>query len=127
MRCPQCSSEGCQPNFATPSIRGRVWLKCPACSHAFPDPQGSFQEEPRPHPVGCACCRTARRCNVCGVFLRPGERCSNGRCARCHSSVCTPGGATGPGHGSGLKLCSQGHYYVKDHVECPICKEVMTG
>lgn len=54
-----------------------------------------------PHPGGCEHCRAARMCNACGAGLLSGERCTNGRCAKCHQTVCTPGGATSPGHGYG--------------------------
>lgn len=59
--------------------------------------------DPYPHRGGCQGCRDAHRCNHCGAPLTPGawERCTNGRCRACHASVCTPGGATSPGHGYG--------------------------
>ncbi len=42
-------------------------------------------------------------CNACGG-LRDSRGCTNGRCAACHASCCTPGGDTSPGHGYGTKV-----------------------
>lgn len=55
---------------------------------------------PYPHEGGCHCCTYARVCNVCGEPLGS-DRCTNGRCGRCHRSECTTGGQTSPGHGYG--------------------------
>lgn len=53
------------------------------------------------HGPGCATCREQGVCNACGRSLVKNEQCTNGRCRECHSRICTPGGATGPGHGFG--------------------------
>lgn len=42
-----------------------------------------------------------RTCEVCGGPAPAAERCTNGRCAKCHRDHCTAGGVTGPGHGRG--------------------------
>lgn len=55
-----------------------------------------------PHSPGCSGCRAALACNYCGAPVQRRDRCTNGRCTRCHSHVCTPGGAYEPEHGSGL-------------------------
>ena len=65
----------------------------------------SDHDGPHPHYIGCEGCRKERRCNCCGRQAMDGftwnERCTNGRCRECHSSVCTPGGNVSAGHGAG--------------------------
>lgn len=42
-----------------------------------------------------------RTCELCGADIsRDPGRCTNGRCAACHATHCTPGGDTSPGHGT---------------------------
>lgn len=44
----------------------------------------------------------AMLCEVCDVDIsRDHNRCTNGRCGKCHGKYCTPGGQTSPGHGRG--------------------------
>ena len=38
------------------------------------------------------------KCRNCGAPAPAAERCTNGHCAKCHRTHCTPGGATSPGH-----------------------------
>ena len=38
------------------------------------------------------------RCTNCGRLVKRRDRCTNGRCPKCHRSACTPGGDTSPGH-----------------------------
>lgn len=46
--------------------------------------------------------REANQCEVCDRELAQGlTRCTNRRCFSCHSSFCTAGGATSPGHDAG--------------------------
>lgn len=62
-----------------------------------------------PHGVGCVHCRTHELCNECGGPLNPEgykrsqsgtvlttTHCTNGRCAKCHASVCGQGEAHAP-------------------------------
>lgn len=57
---------------------------------------------PYPHAGGCDGCYEARDCNACGAsFDRDNNRCTNGRCGKCHNAFCTPGGSTDRGHGYG--------------------------
>lgn len=63
-----------------------------------------------PHEGGCAECAHHKKCNVCGQRITPSSRCTNGRCAKCHAKVCTPGGITSDGHGFGSINPSTKHY-----------------
>lgn len=67
--------------------------------------RGREADPPFPHEGCCTGCWVEGRCNVCGEAFGSSaindERCTNGRCRKCHDRVCTPGGAVGPGHGFG--------------------------
>jgi hypothetical protein len=57
-----------------------------------------------PHAGGCPECAARRECNACGAGIGNDRgRCTNGRCAACHATKCTPGGGTAPGHGFGAQ------------------------
>lgn len=43
----------------------------------------------------------AGTCDACGAETTSRNRCTNGRCLKCHARHCTPGGSTSPGHGRG--------------------------
>ena len=66
---------------------------------------------PWPHRGACPECETAKCCNYCGLLYA--DRCTNGRCQRCHSAHCTPGGATYPGHAFGDQGTTD-HYVEED-------------
>lgn len=57
---------------------------------------------PYPHEGSCEACRAALVCNACGGAAPRASRCTSGRCADCHRTVCTSGGATHEGHGFGV-------------------------
>lgn len=56
---------------------------------------------PYPHEGACQECRAALDCNYCGGPALRATRCTNGRCSKCHATICTPGGVTESGHGFG--------------------------
>jgi Zn finger protein HypA/HybF involved in hydrogenase expression len=60
-----------------------------------------------------------RLCEVCGGPAPASERCTNGRCAKCHAKHCTGGGITEPGHGRGTVLTYKGFPV---GIRCPKCK-----
>lgn len=53
-----------------------------------------------PHPGNCRACRAEQRCNACGHFPPWSERCTNGRCAKCHATVCVNRGPEIHGYGN---------------------------
>ncbi len=61
-------------------------------------------ERSYPHEGGCPECAYHKLCNVCGEKYKLTERCTNGRCLRCHAKVCTPGLAHGYGFPKKVRL-----------------------
>lgn len=78
-----------------------------------------------PHGVSCPECRRERRCNHCGA--ETGYPCTNGRCSACHLDVCTPGGITTPGHGSGLPPGAGARHYVERRKRVVTCSTCQAG
>lgn len=78
------------------------WTWRPVVDHDFASVVIAHGAARLPHQGACPQCRSLKLCNYCGADMpKQIDRCTNGRCIRCHRNVCTAGGATSSGHGFG--------------------------